>query len=121
MSMLVPDITIAEKVMRSVSVYLFLLFALHGAVKPPMGHLAALDLVVPLGISNVLQSAAIGSHNPPGGGIVGASVIIELNRLVAWLTFHHKRLGITAMSEVRDAFLERAGHVGALPRRFVPA
>jgi uncharacterized membrane protein YcaP (DUF421 family) len=77
MSMLVPDITIAEKVMRSARVYRFLLVAFHVAVKRPMGQLAALDLVV--------------------------------------------LLGITAMSEVRYAFLEKAGHVSALPRRFVPA
>jgi hypothetical protein len=68
MSMLVPDITIAEKVMRSVSVYLFRLVAFHVAPKRPLGQLAALYLVVLLGINNVLPNAAIGSDSPPGAG-----------------------------------------------------
>jgi uncharacterized membrane protein YcaP (DUF421 family) len=92
MSILVPDIAIIEKVVRSVGVYLFLLVAFRVAGKRQLGQFTAFDLVVLLLISNVLQNAAIGSDNSLGGGLVGASVIIALNWMVAWLTFRHKRL-----------------------------
>ena len=83
MSIPVPDITIIEKVLRSVGVYLFLLVAFRVAGKRQLGQLTAFDLVVLLVISNVLQNAAIGSDNSLGGGLVGASVIITLNWVVA--------------------------------------
>jgi uncharacterized membrane protein YcaP (DUF421 family) len=92
MDILIPDIAITEKVVRSVGVYLFLLTAFRLAGKRQLGQLTAFDLVVLLVISNVLQNAAIGSDNSLGGGFVGASVIIALNWMVAWLTFRHKRL-----------------------------
>jgi uncharacterized membrane protein YcaP (DUF421 family) len=128
MDILVPDIAITEKVVRSVGVYLFLPVAFRVAGKRQLGQLTAFDLVVLLVISNVLQNAAIGSDNSLGGGLVGASVIIALNWVVAWLTFRHKRLermvkkeGVTTMSEVRYAILDEDGHVSVIPRRPVPA
>lgn len=74
MDILVPDIAIAEKVVRSVGVYLFLLIAFRVAGKRQLGQLTAFDLGVLLIISNVLQNAAIGSDSSLGGGLVGASV-----------------------------------------------
>jgi uncharacterized membrane protein YcaP (DUF421 family) len=92
MDILIPDIAITEKVVRSVGVYLFLLIAFRLAGKRLLGQLTAFDLVVLLVISNVLQNAAIGNDTSLGGGLIGAFVIIALNWLVAWLTFRHKRL-----------------------------
>jgi len=91
MSILVPDIAVAEKILRSVIVYGFLLVAFRLAGKRMLGQLTAFDLVVLLIISNVLQNAAIGNDNSLGGGLLGAAVIIGLNFLVGWLTFRHKR------------------------------
>ena len=110
-SILVPDIAITEKVVRSVGVYLFLLVAFRVAGKRQLGQLTAFDLVVLLVISDVLQNAAIGSDNSLGGGLVGASVIIALN----W------KEGITTLSAVHYAILEEDGHVSVIPRRPVPA
>lgn len=127
MDILVPDIAITEKVVRSVGVYLFLPVAFRVAGNRQLGQFTAFDLVVLLVISNALQNAAIGSDNSLGGGLVGASVIIALNWVVAWLTFRHKRLermvgqeSITTMSEVGCAILEEDEHVGVIPRP-VPA
>jgi uncharacterized membrane protein YcaP (DUF421 family) len=111
MDILVPDIAITEKVVRSVGVYLFLLVAFRVAGKRRLGQRTAFGLGVLLVISNVLQNAAIGSDNSLGGGLDGASVIIALN----W------KEGITTLSEVRYAILEADGHVRVLPRRPVPA
>jgi uncharacterized membrane protein YcaP (DUF421 family) len=91
MDILIPDIAISEKVVRSLVVYVFLLVAFRVAGKRQLGQLTAFDLVALLIISNVLQSAAIGNDNSLGG-LIGAFVIIALNWLVAWSTFRHMHL-----------------------------
>lgn len=90
MNLLIPDISILEKVIRSAVVYLFLLAAFRLAGKRQLGQMTAFDLVVLLVISNVVQNALIGNDNSLGGGLLGAAVIFLLNALVAWLTFRHK-------------------------------
>ena len=111
MDILVPDIAITEKVVRSVGVYLFLRVAFRVAGKRQLGQFTAFDLIVLLVMSNVLQNAAIGSDNSLGGGLVGAFVIIALK----W------KEGITTMSEVGCAILEEDEHVSVIPRTPVPA
>ena len=83
MDFLLPEIAVAEKILRSVIVYGFLLVAFRMAGKRLLGQLTAFDLVVLLIISNVLQNSAIGPDNSLGGGLLGAAVIIGLNFLVA--------------------------------------
>src|SRR5713226_4833082 len=85
-----PEISIAEKVLRSFAVYAFLLVAFRITGKRQLGQLTPFDLVVLLVISNVVQNALIGNDNSLGGGLLGAAVILVLNALVAWLTFRYK-------------------------------
>lgn len=92
MDFLLPEIAVAEKLLRSVVVYLFLLIAFRVMGKRQLGQLTAFDLVVLLIISNVLQNAMIGPDNSLGGGLIGATVILILNGLVAWFTSRHKRI-----------------------------
>jgi len=87
-----PEITVAEKVLRSVVVYLFLLAAFRLAGKRTLGQMTAFDLVVLLIISNVVQNALIGNDNSLGGGLIGATTILVLNAIVAWITFRYKRV-----------------------------
>ena len=91
MNILVPDIGVAEKVVRSVVVYGFLLIAFRLCGKRQLGQLTAFDLVVLLIISNVVQNAVIGNDNSLGGGLIGATTILILNLLVAYVTFRFKR------------------------------
>ncbi|HEV8457331.1 MAG TPA: YetF domain-containing protein [Methylomirabilota bacterium] len=92
MDILRPEITVAEKVLRSVVVYLFLLAAFRLAGKRTLGQMTAFDLVVLLIISNVVQNALIGNDNSLGGGLIGATTILVLNAIVAWFTFRYKRM-----------------------------
>jgi uncharacterized membrane protein YcaP (DUF421 family) len=92
MNILVPDISIVEKVLRAGVVYAFLLVAFRLCGKRQLGQLSAFDLVVLLLISNVLQNAMIGDDNSLSGGIIGAVTILVLNSLVAYLTFRFKRV-----------------------------
>jgi uncharacterized membrane protein YcaP (DUF421 family) len=91
MNILVPDIGIAEKLLRSVVVYTFLLVAFRLCGKRQLGQLSAFDLVVLLIISNVVQNAVIGNDNSLGGGLLGATAILLLNLVVAYVTFRFKR------------------------------
>ena len=91
MNILVPDISIAEKLLRSVAVYTFLLVAFRLCGKRQLGQLSAFDLVVLLIISNVVQNAVIGNDNSLGGGLIGATTILLLNLLVAYVTFRFRR------------------------------
>lgn len=91
MNILVPDISIAEKLFRSVAVYTFLLIAFRLCGKRQLGQLSAFDLVVLLIISNVVQNAVIGNDNSLGGGLLGATTILLLNLLVAYVTFRFRR------------------------------
>jgi len=109
MNILVPDIAVAEKILRSVAVYGFLLVAFRIAGKRQLGQMTAFDLIVLLIISNVLQNAAIGNDNSLGGGLLGATVIILLNLLIAWMTFRHKRL--ERIVEDSPTILVKHGHV----------
>ncbi len=109
MNILVPDIAIAEKVVRSVVVYLFLLVGFRLAGKRQLGQMTAFDLVVLLVISNVVQNALIGNDNSLGGGLVGATVILALNAIVARVTFRHKP--IERLIENSPTVLVRHGRV----------
>lgn len=92
MSILISEIPMVEKVIRSATMYLFVLIPFRLAGPRQFGQMTALDLVVLLAISNVLQNALIGNDNPPGGELLGATVILLSNALVTWLTFRHKRV-----------------------------
>jgi uncharacterized membrane protein YcaP (DUF421 family) len=88
----IPDVSILEKVVRSVVVYVFLLTAFRLVGKRQVGQMTPFDLVVLLIISNVVQNALIGDDTSLAGGLVGATIILVVNALVAWLTFRSKPL-----------------------------
>jgi uncharacterized membrane protein YcaP (DUF421 family) len=88
MHFLMPEIPIAEKIIRPVVVYLFLLIAFRLAGKRELGQMTPFDLIVLLTISNVLQNAMIGADNSLGGGLIGALTLFVLNGVLARVTFH---------------------------------
>src|SRR5262249_7183789 len=105
----IPDVPLVDKVVRSVVVYVFLLAAFRLVGKRQVGQMTPFDLVVLLIISNVVQNALIGNDNSLGGGLLGATTILVVNALVAWLTFHSKRFRRTV--EHRPTILVRHGRV----------
>ena len=90
--MMVPGISIAEKVLRPVLVYLFLIVGFRLAGKRELAQLNPFDLVVLLTISNTVQNAIIGNDNSLLGGIVGAATLLVVNWLVVRWTFNHPRV-----------------------------
>jgi uncharacterized membrane protein YcaP (DUF421 family) len=86
-----PEISVLEKIFRSVVIYFFVLIAFRFSGKREVGQLTPFDLVVLLIISNVVQNAVIGPDNSLGGGIIGASTIFILNFFVVKLAYRSKR------------------------------
>lgn len=76
------DLSVWEKVLRTVAVYLVLAVLVRLAGKRDLAQLNAFDLVVVLLLSNVVQNAVIGPDNSLLGGVVGAAVLIGVNAAV---------------------------------------
>ena len=69
----------AEKVIRTVAVYLGILIVIRIAGKRLMGQMNSQDLVVVLLLSNVVQNAIIGEDNSLIGGLIGAATLVLVN------------------------------------------
>lgn len=109
MEILMPDISIVEKVLRTVVIYGFLLVAFRLAGKRQLGQLSPFDLVVLLIISNAVQNALIGRDDSLGGGLVGATVLFLVNGVVAWASSRHR--GFERLVESAPTMLVRHGRV----------
>lgn len=83
---------VAEKIVRPVVVYAFLIVGLRLAGKRELAQLNTFDLVVLLLLSNVVQNAIIGEDNSITGGLVGAAALLGLNHLVVRFLYRHERL-----------------------------
>jgi uncharacterized membrane protein YcaP (DUF421 family) len=87
--MLVPSLSVAEKVVRTVLVYGFLIVALRLAGKRELAQLNPFDFIVLLVLSNTLQNAVIGPDNSVVGGFLGAATLLLVNAGVnRWLSQH---------------------------------
>jgi uncharacterized membrane protein YcaP (DUF421 family) len=76
------DISVGDKVLRTVAVYAGILLLLRLAGRRDLAQLSTFDLVVVLLLSNVVQNAIIGPDNSLVGGLLGAVVLIVVN--AAW-------------------------------------
>jgi uncharacterized membrane protein YcaP (DUF421 family) len=83
---------VAEKVLRPVVVYAFLVVGLRLAGKRELAQLNPFDLVVLLTLSNTVQNAIIGDDNSVTGGLMGAGTLLGVNALVVRFLYRHERL-----------------------------
>ena len=90
--MFVLALPVAEKILRPIVVYFFLVLGLRLAGKRELAQLNPFDLVVLLTLSNTVQNAIIGDDNSVTGGIVGAATLLLVNYLVARFLFRHEQL-----------------------------
>ena len=85
-------LSIAEKLLRPVIVYLVLVVLLRIFGKRELAQLNPFDLVVLLSLSNTVQNAIIGDDNSITGGVIGAFSLLTINWLVVRLLFKSKKL-----------------------------
>jgi len=75
-------VSIAEKVVRPVVVYLLLVFALRMTGKRLLAQLNPFDFVVLLMLSNTVQNAIIGNDTSLLGGVIGAAALLAANAVL---------------------------------------
>src|SRR6267142_3304538 len=85
-------VPVAEKILRPLVVYAFLIVVLRLAGKRELAQLNPFDLVVLLTISNTVQNAIIGNDNSVTGGIIGATTLLLVNYVVVRFLYFHEPL-----------------------------
>jgi uncharacterized membrane protein YcaP (DUF421 family) len=90
--MFMLSLPVAEKMLRPVVVYVFLIVGLRLAGKRELAQLNPFDLVVLLTLSNTVQNAIIGDDNSVTGGIIGATTLLAVNYIVVRFLYNHERI-----------------------------
>ena len=107
--LMTSGVPVAEKVLRTILVYAFLVGGLRLFGKRELGQLNPLDFIVLLLLSNTVQNAIIGNDNSLIGGLIGAAVLFVINDwLVRW-TYRNRR--VRRLIEGRAEEVIRDGHV----------
>ena len=91
-NMFVLGVPIAEKILRPIIVYIFLILGLRLSGKRELAQLNPFDLIVLLTLSNTVQNAIIGNDNSVTGGIIGAASLLAINYLVVRFLYDHRKL-----------------------------
>jgi uncharacterized membrane protein YcaP (DUF421 family) len=87
--LLALGVPLADKLVRTVVVYLGIALALRLAGKRDLAQLNSFDLVVTLLLANVVQNAIIGPDNSLIGGLVGVAVLLIINSAVVRFVSRH--------------------------------
>ena len=90
--MFLLGLPLAEKILRPVIVYAFLVISLRLSGKRELVQLNPFDLVVLLTLSNTVQNAIIGDDNTVVGGLIGAASLLATNYLVVRFLYDHRKL-----------------------------
>ena len=101
------DVSVLDKIIRTVVVYWALIVLLRLAGKRDLAQLNSFDLIVMLLLSNVVQNAIIGPDNSLLGGLIGATVLIAANAFLVRVVRPNRR--VTAFLEGTNTVLARNG------------
>ena len=108
-SMFHLHLSVIEKILRPVVVYLFLVGFLRLFGKRELAQLNPFDLVVLLSLSNTVQNAMIGDDNSVSGGLIGALSLLTINWLLTRVLFRLPR--VNEALEGTESILIRQGVV----------
>jgi uncharacterized membrane protein YcaP (DUF421 family) len=97
-------VSILEKVVRPIAVYLLLVVALKAFGKRILAQLNPFDLVVLLTLSNTVQNAIIGNDTSLSGGVIGAAALLAINAALVRLYYRGPKME-HRMLEEHDVFL----------------
>ncbi len=87
--LLALGVPLADKLLRTVVIYLGIALALRLAGKRDLAQLNSFDLVVTLLLANVVQNAIVGPDNSLTGGLVGVAALLTLNSVVVRSVSRH--------------------------------
>jgi uncharacterized membrane protein YcaP (DUF421 family) len=85
-------LSLGEKVIRAVVIYLFLVVALRLVGKRELSQLNTLDFIVLLAVSNAVQNGLIGNDNSVTGALAGATTLFLVDGALAFVLFRQLRL-----------------------------
>jgi uncharacterized membrane protein YcaP (DUF421 family) len=91
-NMFVLGVPVAEKILRPIIVYIFLIVGLRLSGKRELAQLNPFDLIVLLTLSNTVQNAIIGNDNSVSGGLIGAAALLAVNYLVVRFLYDHRKI-----------------------------
>ena len=103
-------VSIAEKVVRPVLVYLLLVLALRMMGKRLLAQLNPFDFVVLLMLSNTVQNAIIGNDTSLLGGVIGAAALLAANAVLVRFFYRGPEMTQIASGE-RDICLIADGRL----------
>lgn len=109
--LLLPEVPLAMLALRTVAVFIGLMVLLRLSGKRQVGQLGAIEFVIMLLISEVVQNAMIGGDNSLTAGLLSATILIGLGALVSLLSFRS-----TTMSRVLEGRPTRLVHDGRVIR-----
>ena len=81
-AMFIEQIPFAEKVIRTVLVYVLIAVLFRVTGKRGLSNMSTFDFVVIFLLSNVVQNAIIGNDTSLTGGVVGAVTLVAVNAVV---------------------------------------
>jgi uncharacterized membrane protein YcaP (DUF421 family) len=81
------QLSVGDKVVRAVLIYLFLVLAFRVIGKRELGQANTLDLVVLLLVANAVQNGIIGNDVSVTGAVIGALTLFAVNELVNRATY----------------------------------
>jgi uncharacterized membrane protein YcaP (DUF421 family) len=103
-------VSVIEKIVRPVAVYLLLVLALKTAGKRMLAQLNPFDFVVLLMLSNTVQNAIIGNDESLLGGLIGAAALMLVNAAVVRLVYRGPGMRELADAD-RDICLIEGSHL----------
>ena len=98
-----------EIVVRSATVYVFLIMILRVSGKRQIGQLAPFDLVLLLVLANAVQNSMTGGDNSLVGGLVSCTTLVGLNYMVGYAAFRNRK--VEAVIEGRPQVVIHNGRV----------
>ncbi len=81
------DLSVSEKILRSILIYAFLVIALRVVGKRELGQANTLDLIVLLLVANAVQNGIIGNDLSVTGALVGATTLFVVNEALNRTTY----------------------------------
>lgn len=103
------DVSVWEKLLRTLVLYAFLVIALRLSGKRMMAQLTTFDFVVLLLVSNAVQNGLIGNDTSVTGAAIGAGALFLLNGMLAYLFFRSRKA--QRLVEGKAVILVRDGRV----------
>lgn len=92
-AMLSLPVPVAEKILRALFLYVFLVAALRLVGKRELGQTNTLDLVVLLLVANAVQNGLIGTDDSITGAAIGAATLFVVNEGFNRLLYASPRFG----------------------------